>query len=408
MIYGADLLLPLSEAPIVRGAVRVENSNIIQVGPFDELTRSGEPSLYLENQIILPGLINCHTHLELGGARHQVVAKGGFPMWVTRLQNILKDWTQSQYRESLRLGALECLRYGITTVVDVANSHEALEVLPTLPIRSFSFRECIGLDPNRAKIIVDQVKTQIEKFNQDYPLQNLCTPSLCLHAPYSCSPELIQMVYTEQQKISPLNSIHLAESPEEMELFFSKGGMLWEFCNRRYPGNHFAKAQHPLDYLLMNEGLPIGSLVVHGNYLGPSQFQQLAERKCTLVHCPRSHEFFQYMPFAYDSCTRHGLGVVFGTDSLASNENLNLFDELALFKKNFPQVSSESILKMATVQAGRALGNSQLGHLSVGALADFISIKLIHDPDANLYDEIVCEGHDVSMVVVGGQEVFRE
>ena len=110
-------------------------------------------------------------------------------------------------------------------------------------------------------------------------------------------------------------------------------------------------------------------MVVHLNELTESDFDLLnrSTLKFHVVHCPRSHNYFGHSPFAFDRLRSLGFNICLGTDSLASNESLSLFDEMRAFRKNFPRVSPQEILQMATVNSARALRNENaLGQIRSG------------------------------------------
>jgi cytosine/adenosine deaminase-related metal-dependent hydrolase len=127
-----------------------------------------------------------------------------------------------------------------------------------------------------------------------------------------------------------------------------------------------------------------------------------------VVHCPRSRAFFGHPAFPYGALMEAGVNLCLGTDSLASNETLNMFDEMSEFQKAHPDVPARDILAMATRNGAAALGlGGELGVIRPGALADFIAIQLRHHPECDLHEEIVGEAHEVTLVVVDGEEVVH-
>jgi cytosine/adenosine deaminase-related metal-dependent hydrolase len=124
-----------------------------------------------------------------------------------------------------------------------------------------------------------------------------------------------------------------------------------------------------------------------------------------VVHCPRSRAFFGHKGFPLEALREAGVNLCLGTDSLASNEGLNLFDEMAELNRSHPGLGCRDILAMATVNGAKALGRDDLGRLRPGARADFIALHMRHHPEYDLYEEIVSEEHEVLMVAVGGEEV---
>ena len=149
------------------------------------------------------------------------------------------------------------------------------------------------------------------------------------------------------------------------------------------------------------------SLAAHCNVVGPDDACMLAEKKTSIVHCPRSREFFEHPEFPFEQCRRAGINICLGTDSLASNENLNLFEEMAEFREKHPHAESREILEMTTINPAKALQKQdKLGKIQKGCFADFIGITLNHDNSCSIYDEIVEENHEVILAVIDGEEVL--
>ncbi len=404
MIYTADFLVSPGKNPIRQGAMRIQGQRIVQVGNRDEIkAHPGEEVYELNDALLMPGLINAHCHLELGMMRGVLSGEQSFALWVSRLRKFLLSALPADYANATQLGALECLKNGITTVVDVGNTGEPFGVLQQIPIRSFPHLELIGLDPAVAESRLCEAKSKITNLSA-FP--SLMRPSLAAHAPFSCSIELLQILQNDLAAASSFFTMHLAESKEEQLLFLEGRGPLWEFCRRIFPAMQ-CPAETPVKYLQRNNLLPSQALWVHGNLLQAEDFEILAQTKSTLVHCPKSHAFFHHPRFAYTEAVAAGLNICLGTDSLASNDSLSIFDEMAEFKRVYPQVTCQEIFKMATVNGANALGYSDLGRLEVGALADFIAIHFKHDEACILEDEIVCEAHEVSLVVVNGEAVIQ-
>jgi cytosine/adenosine deaminase-related metal-dependent hydrolase len=145
-------------------------------------------------------------------------------------------------------------------------------------------------------------------------------------------------------------------------------------------------------------------LVAHLNELVDDDFDLLARSttKFSIVHCPRSHEYFGHSPFQFDKLRKVGLNICLGTDSLASNEDLSLFGEMRAFQKEFPNVSSEEVLKMVTVNGARALGQETvLGKIRSGFLADLVAAPCAGSTSA--LEEIVAFDRPVSWSMVSGQ-----
>jgi cytosine/adenosine deaminase-related metal-dependent hydrolase len=142
-------------------------------------------------------------------------------------------------------------------------------------------------------------------------------------------------------------------------------------------------------------------IVAHLNELTERDFD-LLERlnsKFHVVHCPRSHNYFGHTPFAFDRLRLFGFNICLGTDSLASNRTLSLFDEMRAFQKNSPRVRPEEILKMVTVNPACALRQENaLGKIRGGALADLVAVPF---NGGDLFEEIVAFAGEPWMMIGG-------
>ena len=144
-------------------------------------------------------------------------------------------------------------------------------------------------------------------------------------------------------------------------------------------------------------------IIAHLNELTESDFSFLerSNSKFHVVHCPQSHNYFGHSPFAFDRLRSMGFNICLGTDSLASNDTLSLFEEMRAFQKNFPQVSPEEILRMVTVNPARALRSENLlGQIRPGFAADLIAIPCSGSTD--IFQQIVAFGEPVPWMMING------
>jgi aminodeoxyfutalosine deaminase len=138
----------------------------------------------------------------------------------------------------------------------------------------------------------------------------------------------------------------------------------------------------PIRYLAQRGFLGENLLAIHANYLAPGDTELLARAAVSVIHCPRSHAYFQHQQFPYSTLSGQGVNVCLGTDSLASVTSsrgslidLNLFSEMQALALAVPAIAPRTILEMATVRGARALGLAgEVGELMPGALADMIAI----------------------------------
>lgn len=404
MIYSARFLVTMDGPPLPWGSMRVRDGVVTEVAAERALRPlPGEDVKEFPDCVLMPGLINAHCHLELGLARGLLPRGEPFPLWVSRLRKSLEVARPEQYREAARLGALECLKNGITTIVDVGNTGESPRALATLPIRSFPNVEIIGLDPSLAEARLEAALAVIASLPAS---SDLFRPGIACHAPFSCSPEMLRLAAASPVPGQGPFTMHVAESREETSMFRDGKGSLLEFCLRIFPALERRKHASPIAYLGSRGLIPKGSLFAHCNLAGPEDIGILSDTVTSVVHCPRSRAFFDHPDPPLGLFREAGVNVCLGTDSLASNEGLSIFDEMAELRRRRPEIPGRDILEMATVNAARALGlQGRLGCLRPGSAADFIAIHLRHHPEMDLHEEIVGEAHEVGLVAVQGEEI---
>jgi len=406
LIYTADYLVTLDGSILENGAVEIIGNKITEIYSVSNFPKNQQNEIRkFSDTILMPGLINCHAHLELGWSRGLFPQKELFSMWVTRLQKAQEKVTSNNIEDSIRLGILECIKNGTTTIADIGNTPYPLQLLSKDVIRSIVYQELIGLDPEVSTKNFKLKSKGLQLFNKSALRSDICRPALAVHAPFSCSHELIENVVQASYLNDVPFTLHLGESSDEWELFTESSGRLLELCRKKFPAFKLFN-QSPFEYMVENKLLPEKSLVAHCNYLDETHADFFALQNISIVHCPRSHEFFGHKEFPFELCHNKGINVCLGTDSLGSNENLSMFEEMSKFKSDFPQVECIDILKMATVNGAQALNMQQMGKLKKGYFADIIGINLKHNPSFDLIDEIVCEEYDVNCVLINGNEVM--
>jgi cytosine/adenosine deaminase-related metal-dependent hydrolase len=186
--------------------------------------------------------------------------------------------------------------------------------------------------------------------------------------------------------------MHLAESREELELLRDGAGPFQELLDERsmWDSGAIPHGSRPLDYLQLLARAP-QSLVVHGNYLDDEErgFLAASRQRMSLVYCPRTHAYFGHVPYPLAETLAAGVRVVLGTDSRASNPDLDLWAEMQFAAKAHPKVTPADVLQMGTLASAEALGCADnVGSLSAGKYANFVAMPLTdesrNDADAVL------------------------
>ncbi len=336
----------------------------------------------LGDQILLPGLVNAHAHLEFSGLAQPLPYDKTFASWIRNVVQWRRGQTDADCRAAIQRGLDESARAGVAAVGEIstrpwdtslvagegANEGEFGE--PRLP-RIVVFREVLGLQPD-ARAPQMAVARQHFALGHEVNLaagseRTLWSSGLSPHAPYSVSRELFADVVSLAQETNCPVAMHLAETLDELELLYSGTGPLAELFTEWglwRPGQQ-AGFRSPLEVLEQLSPLT-RVLVIHGNYLGNLELDYLAGRdQFTVVYCPRTHAYFQHDRYPLPAFLKRGIRVALGTDSRASNPDLNLLREVRHVASLYPEVAPAELMEMATRHGAEALGLDRI----IGSIA---------------------------------------
>ena len=415
MIIRARIVVTMHGAPIENGAVAVSGNQVVDVGRFDDIkTRNAGNAVDLGEQVLLPGLINAHCHLDYTCLGGKILPQKSFTDWIQAINAEKSELSAKDYLASINQGFEEAKRFGTTAIANLTAFPDLIsQVQP--PIRTSWFAELIDIrEPERANELVDRAIESLGRARSSLPaVRGPGAPwGLAPHALFTASKDLFRRCEEIAQREHVLLTTHLAESREEMEMFRHGSGPLYEFiksigrpmddCGNGTPLGLFVGAPGPRTAGKLGRARP-NWIVAHLNELTESDFELLerSNSKFHVVHCPRSHNYFGHSPFAFERLRSLGFNVCFGTDSLASNESLSLFDEMRAFQKNFSRVSPEEILQMATVNPARGLRyENALGQIRPGFGADLIAFPCSTSTD--IFGQILAFDAPVSWSMVNG------
>jgi cytosine/adenosine deaminase-related metal-dependent hydrolase len=412
MLLRARVVLPVTRPPIDDGAVFLSGSRIQSVGRWRELnSRAGGPRVDLGDSILLPGLVNAHCHLDYTDLAGEIVPTKSFTDWIKTITTAKAGKIYADFAQSWLHGAEMLRRTGTTTVADIEAVPELLpENWHASPLRVYSFLEMTGVKSRREpRVILDEAAQKI-----------VALPAwrggagLSPHAPYSTTPELLRLSAATARAKGWRLTTHVAESDEEFEMFTRARGPMFEWLKRNERDMSDCGLGSPVQHLERHGYLADNLLAVHMNYLVPTDAALLGQRGVSVVHCPRSHAFFQHQFFPYAELADARVNVGLGTDSLASAARvrgqpleLNLFAEMQAFAVAHPEVPAETILRMATVNGARALGMlGKIGELAVDAFADLIVIPFRGRPDEACNAVVQWRGN-VSASMIDGEWAIR-
>jgi cytosine/adenosine deaminase-related metal-dependent hydrolase len=223
-------------------------------------------------------------------------------------------------------------------------------------------------------------------------------------------PELLRLSAREARKREWKITTHVAESAQEYEMFAHARGAMYDWLKRNERDMTDCGLGSPVQQLERAGALGANLLAVHANYLGRKDATLLAERKVSVVHCPRSHFYFKHRPFPLKKLSKLKVNVCLGTDSLATvykipreKPELNLFAEMRAFAAAHPGITPKKILSMATVNGAKALGLAgRIGELSKNTLADLIAVPFTGKRAEALEAAVNFPGH-VCASMIGGK-----
>jgi cytosine/adenosine deaminase-related metal-dependent hydrolase len=408
MIIRARAVVTMDGAPVENGAIALSGDRIVDVGKFSEVSagHSGQEIIDLGEQVLLPGLINAHCHLDYTCLRGKIPPQKSFTNWIRAINAEKSKLSPEDYVSSINEGFKEAKKFGTTTIANLTAFPELIRRIPGAPTRTWWFAELIDVrSPSRATKLVDSA-VELLKSEQNY--------GLAPHALFTASRNLYQRC--EEAGERNLLTTHLAESREEMEMFRDASGPLYEFlegigrdmgdCGHGTPLECFLRVSDSSNRRLFGNQKENNWLVAHLNELTEGDFELLKKMTTEfhVVHSPRSHDYFGHTRFPFERLHAIGFNVCLGTDSLASNENLSLFAEMRAFQRNASAISPEKVLEMVTVNSASALGQQNtLGRLRPGFRADLIAIPCTEGDE--LFAEIVAFEDEINWMMVNGKTV---
>lgn len=414
-IISAKILLTLVDEPLVGGAIAVENGEIIDVGSEQDLI-ARYPSAQLEDfpeGILMPGLINAHTHLDMSfHQEHPLdpvrspVDRLNFVDWLLSCIEYKKNFKHERLRDAVKTGLSQCIEAGTTCVADMGSYEGVYQCLTESGLRGVIFPEVISYDSHIAQDLFETAMAIVEKYlDSDSELIGV---GLAPYAPFTLSRNLLKIMaqYCWSSNI-PL-MMHTAESFSEMEFFYDSTG---DIATKLFPnigwGDDLPPAfrKSPIAYLDEIQFLGAKPVLAGCVQVAPTDLDRLAAKGAKVIWTPRSNDYLKLGVAPIAKMLAHKIPVALGTDGLSSNSTLSLWDEMNFAKKIAPELTSEIILRMATIEAAKIIGVSETtGSLQVGKKADYLIVNLNSDAKS-VYDDLVTQGRDyrVQKVVVNGR-----
>lgn len=359
--YSADWIFPVSSPPIKNGVVAVNADGTIE----EVLTIQEASNLNVEittyKGAIVPGFINTHCHLELSHLLGQIPEQTGLVEFV---QSIIKSrqGDVAEIKVAMYNADQKMFDNGIVAVGDISNQVSSKEVKENSKIHYHTFIEAMGFNPERADAIMDYVKEIKQAF---IPLPVSVVP----HAPYSVSPELFSLIRQEAEKENTFLSVHNQETENENAFFENKNGgflNLYQFLGLDisfFEPTKKTSLQSWLPYIKEQK-----TLLVHNTVSNKADIEFAKQNNSDLYWClcPQANLYIENALPDVDLLIAEDVKITLGTDSLASNHQLNILSEMITLQK-YKQVGFEQLLSWATINGAEFLAlDQQLGTIESG------------------------------------------
>lgn len=397
------------DQPLIRdGAIAIDGQRIVGVGPLAELRRNWPQATLRElgDVVVLPGLVNAHTHLELSDLR-QGDSPASFVGWIMDLMGQTAragGEVQKFAADAARAGAAESIRFGVTSVGDISKQSAATRaVLRDGPLRVVSYGEIQAMAQRRT-LLDERFAAATDVSQESAFLRVGVTP----HAPYTVEVEgYVRCLHFAREHGRPI-ATHLAETPDETIFLETQTGPfrhLWEAGVKAWDEHVPKYVGGPIRLARDIDLLSYPTLLAHVNYCDDEELAILAAGKASVVYCPRTYAYFGHPPHRWREMLAAGINVAVGTDSRASSPDLNVVDDLRLLRTIAPDLPPEKLWQLATINAARAINmEASVGSISAGKNADFaiFPVKQEANPLAALLDHPVLP----SDVWIGGRSVL--
>lgn len=410
-IHAASWLINPDTPPVVGGAILVRGGKVAAVGRLSELRRAHSASVVeYPGSAIIPGFVNAHTHLQLTHypawrLRNSIdYHPRHFTEWIIQLIKVVKGVSAEEYPHSVQEGMRMCLESGTTAIGEILTNPLLTPLYTKSPLAGRLYFEVLG----QGKTGFGEKLDGAVSVALSGDTAGMAT-GLSPHTPYTIAEEhLLKISEAAATHRLPL-AIHVSESAAETDFIFDSSGPL---ATDFYPfvgwERYLAPPRRCSSTVLLDRNglLTPSTLAVHCVHLTLADARIMKERGVSIVLCPRSNERLDVGHAPVALFKKLGIPLALGTDSLASNDSLSLWDEMRYTLDAFPHVFAPSdLFRMVTVGGASALGiSSCCGSLEVGRRADFQVVGNIDGGDDGVLERLIESGS--VREVYGGGECF--
>jgi 5-methylthioadenosine/S-adenosylhomocysteine deaminase len=412
----ARWVVPITAPPIEDGTVAIDGDRIGWVGPRREAPAGDD--LDAGNCLLMPGLVNAHTHLELTTLRG-AVEEVDFPRWIRSLVRARRGALNDAhlYAAACR-GIAEGLSAGITTFADTCDSGVVLRALRDMGARGIMYQEVFGPDPADCDAAIAGLREKVAR-HRSHETQ-LARVGVSPHAAFSVSDQLFAETCAWARAERLPIAIHAAESADETALVRDGAGAFASALRRRGMTVR-SRGRSPIEMLERAGALGPGTLLIHCVAIDDADIAMISRAGCAIAHCPASNAKLGHGIAPVAELLAAGVDVALGSDSVASNNRMDILEEARLavmFQRarllRGSALSAQAALELATIGGARALGlEGAIGSIEVGKSADLAAFSLAGPTGCAVVDPIATAvfsltGRDAELVMVAGRVVVRD
>lgn len=386
------------------GAVVLNRGGIVDVGPLNSIIKK-YPSyrVYsLKTAVLIPGLVNLHTHLELPPLLGSICAKS-LPEWIINLIGIKKKLSHQDYAHAASDNINALIRSGTTCVGEICTHGASLSRLMQSGLRAVVFKELISMYGHAG---IPPLPISV-KGRKSGTIQYGLSP----HSTYTVSQHmLLRIKKISEKKFVPL-AMHVAESKDELWLLQRKKSRLeelYQFAN--WDLSWAPSGSSSFEYLDRIGFLSSDLLAVHAVQVTNKDIELIRKSRASVAHCPRSNKELGVGRMPLKKFLDAGVAVGLGTDSLASVPTLNMWDEMRYAYRIHRRdgITAEDIIRIATMGGAKALRlDKEIGSFEPGKRADIIAVPLPEKNTGDLYSDLLRETKSCIMCVVDGKILYK-
>jgi len=406
----ASFILPISSQPIQDGAVVIDDSKIVAVGKKEEIL-SKHPQIEVEDfAVLMPGLINAHTHLDLlffETASHTDFFSRLLASWDYR-----KNLTPANRRSSIEEGVRQLLRSGTTCVGDAGRYAGVVPQAANSPIRMALFPELLTGGGEGTPESYETAFSEVEEILGTK--SNRLTAGIAPYAAYTLSRHLLKIIGRQAQQAGIPVKIHAAETFSEMQFFYESTGEIADKLFKEIGWKEVLPPPHrktPVQYLASIGFLDNGPTLIGCNHLSDPDIETLARTGAKIVHSPRANAHLKLGHPPIKKIMAAGIPFALGTDGTGSLHSLSLWDEMRHVQNHYEgdAPNAETFLAVATLGGAKALGlEDRTGSLEAGKRADLIAVRApkelaVHDLSAWLISHVT--EREIAAVFVEGKRI---